>query len=68
MTKAQLTALRWAQRKYTDGRVPPFLFRDYRSILKLLKAGLIEFEAGYGAPMYRLTRKGLDSLDDKLTS
>ncbi len=65
MTKAQRTALLWARRKYSDGRVPPFLFRDHRTISSLLVAGLIEWEKGYGAPMYRFTHKGLDALEAK---
>lgn len=65
LTKSQLTSLRWAKRKYTNGCVPPFVFRDYRSVPSLLKAGLIEYWVGYGAPMYKFTQKGLDALDEK---
>lgn len=64
LTKAQVTALLWAKRKYQDGRVPPFLFRDYRSVPSLLEAGLIEWWKDFGAPMYRFTHKGLDALDN----
>lgn len=63
LTKAQLVSLRWAKRKYDDGRVPPYVFRDYRSLSKLLDAGLIEIWAGYGAPMYKFTLCGLDALE-----
>lgn len=63
LTKAQLSALRWAKKKYTDGRVPPFIFRDYRSVIGLIKAGLIEPELGYGSPMYKFTPKGLEALE-----
>lgn len=63
LTKAQAKTLRNAKRKFSDGRVPPYLFRDYRSIEALLDAGFIEFERGYGAPMYRFTPLGLDALE-----
>jgi hypothetical protein len=63
LTKAQKQSLVWAKRKYTDGRVPPYVFRDYRTARKLLKAGLIEFWIGHGAPMYRFTHQGLDALE-----
>ncbi len=63
LTKAQLTGLRWAKRKYEDGRVPPYVFRDYRSLSRLIEAELIEPWVGYGAPMYKFTRKGLDALE-----
>jgi hypothetical protein len=61
-TKAQLKALRWAKIKYTDGRVPPYVFRDYRSVSRLIDAGFIEPWFGYGAPMYKFTLKGLDAM------
>lgn len=63
VSKPQLRALRWAKRKYVDGRVPPYVFRDYRSIELLIKAGLIESWVGYGAPMYKFTQQGLDTLE-----
>lgn len=63
LTKPQLTSLRWARRKYQDGRVPPFLFRDYRSIDKLIRAEIIEPYIGYGAPMYQFTSYGLAILE-----
>ena len=63
LTKVQKRGLMWARRKYGDGRVPPYLFRDYRSIKALLDAGFIEFDHGYGAPMYRFTHLGLDVLE-----
>lgn len=63
LTKAQRRVLFWAKRRYHDGRVPPYVFRDYRSADKLLKEGLIEFWIGYGAPMYKFTQRGLDVLE-----
>ena len=63
LTKSQATSLRYAKRKFSDGRVPPYLFRDYRSVKALLDAGFIEFEPGYGAPMYRFTHFGLEALE-----
>ena len=63
LTKSQLISLLWAKRKFENGRVPPFVFRDYRSIKKLLDTGLIEPWIGYGAPMYKFTRLGLDVLE-----
>ena len=63
LTKSQATSLRYAKRKFSNGHVPPYLFRDYRSIKALLDAGFIEFEYGYGAPMYRFTHLGLDALE-----
>lgn len=63
VTKTQLKALRWAKNKFSDGRVPPFVFRDYRSPRRLIEAGLIEFWADYGATMYRFTQDGLDFLE-----
>jgi len=63
LTKAQRTALRWAKRKYEDGRVPPYVFRDYRSVSGLIEAGFIEPWIGYGAPMYKFTHKGLDAIE-----
>ena len=65
LTKAQRRALIWARRKYEDGRVPPYMFRDYRTLSKLLEAGFIEPWVGYGAPMYKLTHHGLDALESK---
>lgn len=62
LTPAQLRALRWARRSYNDNRVPPYVFRDYRTVKKLLKLGLIELWPGYGALMYRFTNLGLDAL------
>ena len=38
LTKAQATSLRYAKRKFSDGRVPPYLFRDYRTIKALIEA------------------------------
>lgn len=64
ITKAQLTALRWARRQYSDDRVPPFVFRNYRSSEKLLQLGLIEWWKGFGAPMFRFTKKGLDLMQE----
>lgn len=61
-TKSQIKSLRWAKRKYEDGRVPPFVFRDYRSVSNLIKAGLIEAWIGYGATMYKFTPLGLEAL------
>jgi len=66
-TKAQLQSLRWAKRKYRDGRVPPYVFRDYRSPLRLLEAGLIEYWCGYGALMYKFTPKGIEAITEKGT-
>jgi hypothetical protein len=63
LTKAQLVALRWAKRMYDDGRVPPYVFRDYRTARSLIEGGLIECWIGYGAPMYKFTHKGLDALE-----
>ena len=63
LTKSQATSLRYAKRKFSDGRVPPYLFRDYRTIKALIEAGFIEFEDDYGAPMYRFTHLGLDALE-----
>lgn len=63
LSKAHIWALRWARRKYTDGRVPPYVFRDYRTPRKLLDAGFIEWWVGYGGPMYRFTQQGLDALE-----
>ena len=63
LTRSQATSLRYAKRKVSNGHVPPCLFRDYRSINTLLDAGYIEFEHGYGAPMYRFTHLGLDALE-----
>jgi len=64
LTKAQLVALWWAKNKFHDGRVPPYVFRDYRSVKKLLDDGVIEPWVGYGAPMYKFTHLGLDALRD----
>ena len=63
LTKTQRTALLWAKRKYHDGRVPPYVFRDYRTAKGLIDDGLIEWWPGYGAPMYRFTHAGLDALE-----
>jgi hypothetical protein len=63
LTKVQRRALIWARRKYEDGRVPPYMFRDYRTVSKLLEAGFIEPWIGYGAPMYKFTHQGLDVLE-----
>jgi hypothetical protein len=63
LTKSQATWLRYAKRKFDDGRVPPYLFRDYRSIKALLNAGFIEWKPGFGTPMYRFTHLGLDALE-----
>jgi hypothetical protein len=62
LTKSQAKTLRYAKQKYNNGHIPPFLFRDYRSIKALLDNGFIQFEHGYGAPMYRFTQSGLDVL------
>ena len=66
LTKVQRRALRLARRKYEDGRVPPYVFRDYRTVSKLLEAGFIEPWVGYGAPMYKFTHQGLDALEREL--
>jgi len=63
LTKSQATSLRYAKQKFDDGLIPPYLFRDYRSIKALLDAGFIEFKHGYGAPMYQFTHLGLDALE-----
>jgi hypothetical protein len=58
----------WRRSRYgarTDGRVPPYVFRDYRTVSKLLEAGFIEPWVGYGAPMYKFTHHGLDALESK---
>lgn len=60
VSKSQLVCLQFAKRVYTDGRVPPSLFRDHRSIPVLLKFGLIELWAEYGSPMYKFTKRGLE--------
>lgn len=64
-SKAQLAALHLARHKYSDGRVPAWVFNDYRSIISLLNGGFIEYWKDYGAPMYRLTHRGLDVLEIK---
>lgn len=66
LTKGQRAALMWAKRKYTDARVPPYVFRNYRTIANLLKAGFIELWSGYGEPMYRFTNRGLDALEQPI--
>ena len=63
LTKPQFRALLWAKRKYHDNRVPPFAFRDYLSVSKLINAGLIEAWIDYGAPMYRFTKNGLEAIE-----
>lgn len=64
LNKAQLKALRWAKSKYSDGRVPPYVFRDYRTVNALLANGVIRPWIGYGAPMYRFTEAGMKALED----
>jgi hypothetical protein len=63
LTKVQRTALRWARRKYQDGRVPPYVFRHYRTVDRLIDDGFIEPWIGYGAPMYKFTNKGIEALE-----
>jgi hypothetical protein len=63
LTKSQADSFLYAKCKFNDGRIPPYLFRDYRSIRTLLSAGFIEFRYGYGCPMYQFTQLGLDALD-----
>ncbi len=63
LTKSQLKSLLWAKRKYTDNRVPPFVFRDYRTPKRLIEDGLIEYWIGYGCTMYRFTAKGLEVVE-----
>jgi hypothetical protein len=64
LTRAQRLVLRFAKRNRDDGLVRPEWFRDYRSLDACLKAGVIEFEGGYGEPMYKFTHAGLDALDE----
>ena len=65
LTEPQLRSLRWAMRKYSDGRVPPYVFNNYKSIQILLEAGVIECWIGYGASMYKITQLGLDVLENQ---
>lgn len=62
LSRAQRQALVWAKNKYSDGRIPPFAFRNHRSIDRLKRDGLIEYSPGYGRPMYKFTQRGLDAL------
>jgi hypothetical protein len=63
LTEAQVKALQYAKRTFKDGRVPPHVFRDTRSLAKLLDAGIIEPFIGYGAPMYKFTEAGTAALE-----
>jgi hypothetical protein len=47
-----------AARGRSDGRIPPYLFTEHRSVDALLRLGAIEFDEGWGAPMYKFTSMG----------
>lgn len=64
LTKSQFASLLWARTHYSDRRVPPHLFRDYRSVLSLLNSGFIEWFPGYGSLMYKITDKGIEAIKD----
>lgn len=64
LSKSQITSLLWAARTFADRRVPPYVFRSYKSIDALRKLGLIEPWFGFGCPMYRFTAKGLEEIND----
>lgn len=66
LSSAAIKGLVWARRKYSDGRIPPFVFTQYRTADKLIAAGLIENWVGYGGPMYKFTHAGLDALEKAL--